>query len=80
MKDKKVKPNRTPNAQNSLTSAVEDESSELNKPCWSIISFEKQQAKNLTYNEALKKINKLKKQNISGLCIITNEAAERISN
>jgi len=80
MKDKKVKPNRTPNAQNSLISAVEDESSELNKPCWSIISFEKQQAKNLTYNEALKKINKLKKQNISGLCIITNEAAERITN
>ncbi len=80
MKNKKVKPKETSTAQKSGTLAIKAIPSELNKPRWSVVSFEKYLAKNLTYNEAIKKINRLKKQNVSGLCIITDEAAERITN
>lgn len=56
----------------------EDFSSELNEPRWSVVSFEKPEAKNLTYNEAARKLKKLAARKISGLCIITDEAAARI--
>lgn len=52
---------------------------ELREPRWSVVSFDKAAAKNLTYNEAAQKIAELKKQCVSGLCLITDEAAERIS-
>ncbi|MCA1623347.1 MAG: hypothetical protein LC768_06555 [Acidobacteria bacterium] len=79
MKNKKVKLKETSASQESDVVAIETIPSELNEPRWSVVSFEKYLAKNLTYNEAIKKINKLKKQNVSGLCIITDEAAERIT-
>lgn len=52
---------------------------ELREPRWSVVSFEKVAANNLTYNEAARKIAELEKQKVSGLCLITDEAAERIS-
>lgn len=58
----------------------EDVSSELNEPRWSVISFEKLEAKNLTYDEAAQKLTELVGDKISGLCIITDEAARIMVN
>ena len=52
--------------------------SELAALSWSVVSFEKCVAKNLTYEQAEQKIQELAAQKTSGLCIITDEAAERI--
>lgn len=52
---------------------------ELRDPRWSVVSFEKCVAKNLTYEEAARKIIELQKQGVSGLCLITDDAAMRIS-
>lgn len=57
----------------------EDFSSELNVPRWSVISFEKMKVQNLTYNEAAQKLKEFAADGISGLCIVTDEAAARIS-
>lgn len=56
----------------------ENEINELELPCWSIVSFEGVAMSGLTYDEARKWIEKLNEQNISGLCIVTDEAAARI--
>jgi len=64
--------------QTETTKAAEDFSSELNEPRWSVISFETCVAKNLTYPEAEQKLNELKQADVSGLCIVTDETAERI--
>ncbi len=60
---------------NNLESEI---SFELNEQMWSVVTFESCAAKNLTYDEAFRKMQELKAQNASGLCIVTNEAAERI--
>ncbi len=52
--------------------------SELNQPIWSVVSFEKCIKSSLTYDEALEEMNDLISQKISGLCIITDEAANRL--
>ena len=59
--------------------AVEEFSSELTEPRWSVISFEKSEASGLTYAEAEQKRIQLEAENVVGLCIVTDEAAERIS-
>lgn len=59
-------------------SGTENFVSELRERRWSIVSFEMRTAKNLTYAEAERQIAELEKQGVSGLCIITDEAAERI--
>lgn len=51
---------------------------ELSQPCWSVVSFEKCVAKSLTYEQAAQKSAKLAGKKVSGLCIITDEAASRI--
>jgi hypothetical protein len=60
------------NEENELTS-------ELNEPRWSVVSFESVAVRNQTYAEAKQWLEKLQKQNISGLCIVTDEAAERMT-
>lgn len=62
------------------TASDADFSSELNAPKWSVVSFETRLASNLTYDDAAKKMKQLKAKKVSGLCIITDEAAERIKN
>lgn len=52
--------------------------SELAAMSWSVVSFDKREAGNLTYEQAEAKIKELTAQKMSGLCIITDEAAERI--
>jgi hypothetical protein len=51
---------------------------ELGEPRWAVVTFESCAAKDLTYEQAFQKMQELKEQNVSGLCIVTNEAAERI--
>ncbi len=65
-------------AQNKETAPAENSSSELKENIWSVVSFESVIANNLTYNEAREKLNRLAEKKVSGLCIITDEAAERI--
>jgi hypothetical protein len=64
------------------TKATSDEDfpSELTAPHWSVVSFETCLASGLTYDEAVKKMKRLKAKKIAGLCIVTNEAARRIKN
>lgn len=61
------------------TATVRDFAGELNEPRWSVISFEKCIAKNLSYTEAEKKLIKFEAEKIAGLCIVSDEAAARIS-
>ena len=53
--------------------------SELNEPCWSVVSFESVAVHGLTYAEARSWLEKLQKQNVVGLCIVTDQAASRFS-
>ncbi len=57
----------------------ETEAAELREMRWSVISFEKTEAGNLTYAQAEQKLAELETQKVSGLCIVTNDAAARIS-
>ncbi len=56
----------------------EDFQSELSKPIWSVISFEKCEAVDLSYSEAIKKMQELGENNFFGLCVVTNMAAQKI--
>lgn len=61
-----------------LDNSRESVSSELLEPRWSVISFERREASGLSYFDAVKAITDLEKQNIAGLCIVSDEAASRI--
>lgn len=52
--------------------------SELDKPMWSVVSFDQRQAGGLTYKQAVKLLSELDAYDIPGLCIITDEAADRL--
>ena len=54
-------------------------SGELGAPRWSVVTFESVAVTNLSYDEASKLMEKLRRQKVSGLCIVTDEAAARIS-
>jgi hypothetical protein len=73
METKEENPNPQPNV------STEDFSSELNEARWSVISFDKCAAKNLNYYEAEQKLKELEEADISGLCIVTDETAQRIA-
>lgn len=53
--------------------------SELVEPIWSVVTYETVAASGLTYEEAEKLAERLKAERVSGLCIITDDAASRIS-
>jgi hypothetical protein len=52
--------------------------SELDRPQWSVVSFDRHEADALTYRQAAEKLSELDARGISGLCIVTDEAALRI--
>ena len=52
--------------------------SELEQKIWAVVSFEKCEKTGLTYDEAAAELERLRAENISGLCILTAEAAEKI--
>lgn len=68
-----------PNAQENVDPAGEKPLSELDEQIWSVISFEKRVGKNLNYSDAAELLEKLVGEKVSGLCIITDEAAEKMS-
>jgi hypothetical protein len=53
--------------------------SEIDMPVWSVVSFEKCEASGLTYADAVQKMTELERKKVSGLCIVTDQAAARIS-
>lgn len=70
-------------AQENVAPAADDAStevilSELHKPQWSVVTFDSCAARNLTYDEAAQKMAELAKENLSGLCIVTDNASEKI--
>jgi len=52
---------------------------ELEEPRWSVISFDQHEAGGLTYRQASDLLSELDAHKISGLCIITDEAAARMN-
>ena len=56
-----------------------DSQNELAAPCWSVVSFEAVAVSGLSYGEAVKWMENLRRQKVSGLCIITDKAAARTS-
>lgn len=50
---------------------------ELRDTLWAVISFDRCAARGLTYAEAEAKMRELMAAKGSGLCIVTNDAAER---
>lgn len=79
-RDQRQKSDDMPNAQSDkANSASENSGSELETPHWSIVTFEGIAVSNLKYEEAVEWVKKLDSQKISGLCIVTDEAAARMS-
>ncbi len=60
----------------SIRSTVED--CELERSCWSVISFDRIEVSSVTYEQALGLISKLNSDGVAGLCIVTDEAAGRL--
>src|SRR5687768_15509860 len=52
--------------------------SELDQPRWSVVSFERREASGLGYRQAKLLMEDLASRGVAGLCIITDEAADRI--
>lgn len=52
--------------------------SELDEPRWSVVSFSQHEAGGLNYRQASRLIDELERYGITGLCIITDEAAARL--
>jgi hypothetical protein len=52
--------------------------SELDMPQWSVVSFDACEASDLTYRQAVELLSQKESDGVYGLCIVTNEAAERI--
>jgi hypothetical protein len=59
--------------------APDNSANELRESIWSVVSFDKSEANNLTYAEAEQKMSELLEQKVSGLCIVTDETAARIA-
>ena len=51
---------------------------ELTAPKWSVVSFDKLEAAGLTYAKAAELSDELDARGVTGLCILTNEAASRM--
>ena len=72
------KSSKEPNESQTGENAAEILFSELAALCWSVVSFDKCEANHLTYKQAEEKLRELRAQKVSGLCIVTDDAAERI--
>jgi hypothetical protein len=57
------------------TEATENE---LEQPRWAVISFERREGDALTYLQAVQMLKELESQKVTGLAIVTDEAASRI--
>lgn len=59
--------------------AEEKPDSELHDPMWSVVSFERREAGGLTYEDAMRIMSELDAAGVSGLCLLTDAAAARVS-
>ncbi len=71
-------------AQNDKVAPAEKDSSsdlksDLTVPIWSVVSFDGLIESGLTYDDAMARMAVLHTENVSGLCIVTDDAAEKIS-
>ncbi len=57
----------------------EEVGSDLSKQIWSVVAFDGLAASGITYHEAKAKMAQLTGEKVSGLCIITDEAAARMA-
>lgn len=78
-KEMEVKDEELQTSEN-LQNESETHKSEILERRWSVITYESVAVSGLTYNEALEWVKKLDAQKISGLCIVTDEAAAKIKN
>lgn len=53
--------------------------SELDRPHWAVVSFEQVEDTGLTYPQAVEKMRELDANDVVGLCIVTDDAALRIT-
>ena len=53
--------------------------SELDLPRWSLVSFDVSEASGISYSEAAALLKEKEAAGVYGLCIVTDEAAERIN-
>lgn len=67
-----------PTAVNSENGNGTGKMSEIAQPRWSVISFDRVELKGVSYAEAAVKMNELEAAGIAGLCIVADEAAERL--
>lgn len=77
MKEKKEKDSEATVARKKKS--PENAPGELEQKIWSVITFDSCAASGLTYNQAAEKLEKLKAENVSGLCVVTDETAARIN-
>jgi len=75
----KVKVKKETNKKPKKAVADKNPSSELNEPRWSVVTFESCAASRLTYQQAAQKLRELAAKKVSGLCIVTDDTAARIS-
>lgn len=76
-KEKFDNPGETPTAEEEI--AVGEFQSELAEPLWSVVTFDECAASGLQYDEAVETLRRLEAEKVSGLCIVTDDAAARIS-
>ena len=65
-------------AQETTAAAGTHPGNELEKPMWSVVSFDRCEASGLAYSDAVRTLEKLEQEKIAGLCIVTDEAAARL--
>ncbi|MCW5961205.1 MAG: hypothetical protein KIS76_13660 [Pyrinomonadaceae bacterium] len=51
---------------------------ELTEPLWSVVTFDICAASGLVYEQAIDLMEQLDSEGVSGVCIVTNETAERM--
>ena len=54
--------------------------SDLSKPLWSVVTFSGCAESGLTYDEAVASMALLATEQVSGLCIVTDDAAAKLGN
>lgn len=52
---------------------------ELNEQRWAVLSERGCEASGLTYRDAAELMRRLAREKVSGICVITNDAARRVS-
>jgi hypothetical protein len=61
------------------TKEINTVASELDQPRWSVVSFERCEASALAYSEAVRLLSEKEAAGVNGLCIVTDEAAQRVN-